>query len=496
MKHLFSLSAVTFCVMSLFSAAPTFAAVDTIAPNVGDVFDNVDEPMAGMNVMYYVNANDNVAVANCHLFLDGTDAGNMPLGTSGSYGSLYYWQPSSVDTIHSARAMCTDTSGNTNQSVGIKYFHVTPGGDTSTPVVGVVSPTTATVNVPTTFKADYTDVGTGVVRCSLYDGGTQIWVSGAMTAYLNGSASVILTLPVGTHGLAMRCTDGAGNTGYGPQTPVVISSPADVTAPNVGDVFDNVDQPEAGTYAMYYVNANDNVAVANCHLFLDGTDTGNMPLGTSGSYGLNYHWPTVAVDTIHSARAMCTDTSGNTNQSVGIKYFHVTPATTYMLPVVQSTPASCGSPIDRLVKLADDGNPNTTADAAVYYYGSDCKRHAFPNLSAYMTWYADFSKVNVISPTEMANMPLGKNVTYRPGVRLVKFQTLPRVYAVAQGGVLRWVKTEDLASKLYGLTWNRFVDDIPDVFYGNYTFGSDISNIGDYQPWNEENNSPTVDHSL
>jgi hypothetical protein len=93
-------------------------------------------------------------------------------------------------------------------------------------------------------------------------------------------------------------------------------------------------------------------------------------------------------------------------------------------------------------------------------------------------------------------MTLGSNVTYRPGVKMVKFTTVPKVYAVAHGGVLRWVKTENVASDLYGVNWNTKIDDISDAFFANYAFGSDINSSNDYNPVGEMNNAQTINDNL
>jgi GH35 family endo-1,4-beta-xylanase len=119
---------------------------------------------------------------------------------------------------------------------------------------------------------------------------------------------------------------------------------------------------------------------------------------------------------------------------------------------------------------------------AVYYYGQNGKRFVFPNAKTYFTWYTDFSTVKTISAGELASIPLGGNVTYRPGVKLVKIMTDPKVYAVAANGVLRWVKTEAVARTLHGLDWNKKVDDIPDAFFVNYTVGADIASVSDFSP--------------
>jgi hypothetical protein len=133
-----------------------------------------------------------------------------------------------------------------------------------------------------------------------------------------------------------------------------------------------------------------------------------------------------------------------------------------------------------LVKLPDDGNPNTQSDSAVYYIGTDGMRHAFPNDKVYFTWYASFDGIQIIGQEQMAAITLGKNVTYKPGVKLVKFLTDPKVYAVASGASLRWVTTEEMAVALYGADWATKVDDISDAFYTNYVFGTEISEASQY----------------
>lgn len=130
---------------------------------------------------------------------------------------------------------------------------------------------------------------------------------------------------------------------------------------------------------------------------------------------------------------------------------------------------------------------------AVYYIGADGKRHAFPNSRVFFTWYANFDSVHAVTAERLGQYPLGANVTYRPGVRMVKFTTDPKVYAVARGGILRWVASEELARTLYAESWNQNIDDIPDAFYTNYTFGDDIASDSDFSPTAEADGSPTFD---
>lgn len=118
----------------------------------------------------------------------------------------------------------------------------------------------------------------------------------------------------------------------------------------------------------------------------------------------------------------------------------------------------------------------TSASPSVYYCGSDGKRYVFPNAQTYATWYDGFSTVKTITGDELANIRLGGNVTYRPGVKLVKIQTEPKVYAVDKNGTLRWVASPEVATKYYGASWAKKVEDIPDTFFTNYTIGQPITN--------------------
>jgi len=133
---------------------------------------------------------------------------------------------------------------------------------------------------------------------------------------------------------------------------------------------------------------------------------------------------------------------------------------------------------------------------AVYYVGTDGKRHAFPNSKVYFTWYPDFSGVKTVSSEALAAIPLGKNVTYKPGVKLVKFVTTSRVYAVEKGSVLRWLTTEGVAKTSYGETWISKVDDISDAFYRDYKIGVDFAPGMEVNPLAMQSSVKTVSDNL
>lgn len=121
--------------------------------------------------------------------------------------------------------------------------------------------------------------------------------------------------------------------------------------------------------------------------------------------------------------------------------------------------------------------------SAVYFFASDGTRYVFPNAQTYFTWYADFSTVKTIADSTLAQIPLARqNVTYRPGKKMIKITTDPKVYVVDRGGVLRHVGSEQLAQTLYGLAWKSNIDDVADAFFVNYKIGTDIQQAGDFHP--------------
>src|SRR3989344_5645398 len=134
--------------------------------------------------------------------------------------------------------------------------------------------------------------------------------------------------------------------------------------------------------------------------------------------------------------------------------------------------------------------------ATVYYHATDGKRYVFPTEKTYFTWYADFGNVKTITDAELAAIPIGGNVTYRPGVKLLKITTDPKTYAIDAGKTLRWITTEEAAKQLYGNDWATKVDDLPDPFFINYKLGADIASAADYSPTTARDAHATIQATL
>lgn len=191
--------------------------------------------------------------------------------------------------------------------------------------------------------------------------------------------------------------------------------------------------------------------------------------------------------TITPSTSICSTGGGGSSLSSGGASGGGGSAAVSNTPAVQNVPTLPSQAMGRvrgipfiLAGLANGTLVKGKGQAVYYYHGG--RRFVFVNDKAYKTWYKDFSGVKKISDADLASVPLGGNITYKPGFKMVKITTDPKVYAVDKGGVLRWIKTEALAVALYGATWNKQIDDVSDAFFTNYTVGADIEKTSDFDP--------------
>ncbi len=116
----------------------------------------------------------------------------------------------------------------------------------------------------------------------------------------------------------------------------------------------------------------------------------------------------------------------------------------------------------------------TSDSKTVYFLDSNNVRHAYPNQNIWKSYFGnDFSFVKVISKEQIASYQLDKNVPYKTN-SLFKISSIPKVYRVGENSIIQWIVSESVARKLYGDSWNKIVEDLPDAFFGDYILGSDI----------------------
>ncbi|MDD2807767.1 MAG: fibronectin type III domain-containing protein [Patescibacteria group bacterium] len=157
------------------------------------------------------------------------------------------------------------------------------------------------------------------------------------------------------------------------------------------------------------------------------------------------------------------------------------------LSTVLPAAATESSAVGQIVKVTDR--------PTLYYVAADGKKYIFPNEKIFRTWFSGFKNVVTVSVEELATVPLGGNVLYRPGIVLVKSTDNPNVFAVSKDGVLRWLKNEVVAKHLYGDNWNKLVDDLPGSLISQYKVGAPIDNDDDYDADSEANDTQTIDEN-
>lgn len=131
--------------------------------------------------------------------------------------------------------------------------------------------------------------------------------------------------------------------------------------------------------------------------------------------------------------------------------------------VVGETPCRAGS----LLKAV--------SGSTVFYCGTDGERHAFPNEQIFYSWYSNFSAVQIFTDEKLAEIPLGKNVVYRPDSALVRFGSGQRIYAIEQGGALRLIPTPTVAVANYGKNWSKRVQSLPESVSNDYHLGEPLA---------------------
>lgn len=299
-----------------------------------------------------------------------------------------------------------------------------------------------------------------------------------------GTTDIIITIPAST---SVTFTPGASPcaSSGGGGAPISVSTPASVTvvSPNGGETL------VPGSQAIIqWQTSNNNVSSLVLKLSTDGGATYPTTIAGAETNDGVYQW---FVPTLSTTRARVrieastagTVTADESNADFAIRSAATTttttettvvPPTETVIPVrvepvaepeILVLPPQCfGS---SLIKSAKS--------STIYYCSKAAKRYVFPTSKVYFSWYSDFSGVTNLSDEALAALPLAGNITYRPGIRLVKIVSDPKVYYVATGGVLRHVASEALARAIYGDDWANKVDDLEPTLFAGYRIGEPLT---------------------
>lgn len=125
------------------------------------------------------------------------------------------------------------------------------------------------------------------------------------------------------------------------------------------------------------------------------------------------------------------------------------------------------------VNLANSNEYNN----GIYYLGDDGRRHPFADERVFASWSANQIQVRSLPEDQLASIPLGGTVIYKPGTRLIKFESIPKVYDMDDNGWLHWIKTPELAAAQYGADWQSRLDVVSDAYYINYIFAPEAESL-------------------
>lgn len=297
----------------------------------------------------------------------------------------------------------------------------------------------------------------------------------------NVGSYTLWTLPSGWHTFFLRAHN---NTG-GVSTSVSVTFEIDIQGPTVSTVSPNSaieDEP-----VPFTVTASGEAAVTFCDLYVNGSNVGSMTQYSSTSFKTLY---TFSNNGSYSVYARCTDGDGNdtigSSRTVTVTKQHESDGG-YGLPIHEGS----------LIKMQCTGSVRTNDPCiAVYYYGEDGKRHVFPNEATYFTWYNDFDDVVEVSSSFMSSLTIGKNVTFRPGSVLVKFDSSSSIYAVEKERTLRRYTTMSLVAADYGMNYHNALVTISDALYGNYVIGHAIDATNDFDRDDEYFSVDSIDDVL
>lgn len=128
---------------------------------------------------------------------------------------------------------------------------------------------------------------------------------------------------------------------------------------------------------------------------------------------------------------------------------------------------------------ADGDLIKTATDPAIYYIGSDSKRHLYVNEVTFWTWYEGSwsnlksngvtKTITVLSQADFDNLEVGANAKVKPGAKLVKFQNSPKIYTSVSYGQLAPVPDDATAKNLFGDNWSTKIITIQNGFETDYT---------------------------
>ncbi len=124
----------------------------------------------------------------------------------------------------------------------------------------------------------------------------------------------------------------------------------------------------------------------------------------------------------------------------------------------------------KVVQLEENGS--------VYYFAADGKRYIFPTQETLTSWYGDYGVERIMPLSEMQEIPLGGNVTIKPG-NLLQTPTDFNTYLVTERNVIAPVD-EWVLEAVHGEEYRTQVIDLQNYYFTNYVYGEPITTLERY----------------
>lgn len=121
----------------------------------------------------------------------------------------------------------------------------------------------------------------------------------------------------------------------------------------------------------------------------------------------------------------------------------------------------------------------------LYWFGSDGNRYTIQNEDILRTWFPESAPQPVIyqiTDSVLASIPLGGNILYRAGSRLIKIKSDPKIYVVGNEGSIHWIESENTIEQIFGFHWRDLLVIIPDALFVDYYVGQTIESAADFDP--------------
>ncbi len=111
--------------------------------------------------------------------------------------------------------------------------------------------------------------------------------------------------------------------------------------------------------------------------------------------------------------------------------------------------------------------------SGLYYRGFDRRRHVFPNEDVFRSWFPEGTEIMKIATYQLADIPLGDNVTLRPGT-IVRVLGEVAIFVVDIGRLLREVIAETFRAIFQTQPLSELVRNLDPALVVNYAFGPPV----------------------